>query len=91
MKFSYPAVFKQREDGGYRVHFPDLEMCTAEGNDFEDALECAREAESIWIQVELEDEMCLPAVSFAEDYELDEGEFFQSVTVNVKLVDGYDE
>ena len=38
MTFVYPAVFTpNREKGGLDVSFPDLEMCTAYGRDFEEA------------------------------------------------------
>ena len=45
MKFSYPCIAGQKEDGSFRVYFPDLEMCEATGRDLEEALENAKEAE----------------------------------------------
>ena len=32
MKFIYPAVIGQKEDGGYRAHFPDLAQCVVEAD-----------------------------------------------------------
>ena len=39
MKFIYPAVFRQTENGGYKAWFPDLECCEASGETLEDAIE----------------------------------------------------
>ena len=44
MKFIYPAVFRQTENGGYKAWFPDLECCEASGETLEDAIENANEA-----------------------------------------------
>ena len=49
MKFAYPAIFILDENGRYKVVFPDLEGCAAEGDNFEEALERAKEAEEAWI------------------------------------------
>ena len=53
MKFIYPAVFRQTENGGYKAWFPDLECCEASGETLEDAIENANEAARTWITVEL--------------------------------------
>ncbi len=90
MKFAYPAVFKQENDGKYKVVFPDLEGCAAEGDTLEEAIEKAKEAESAWIQVELEDSWELPGITHRDDMELPEGSFMREVAVRIKLVDDYD-
>ena len=69
MTFVYPAVFTPKKDGkGYDVVFPDLECCTAEGPDLEDAVENARDAAMNWITLELEEEGELPPRSFPEPF-----------------------
>ncbi len=90
MKFAYPAVFTQKQNGGYTVVFPDLEGCAAEGDTLEEAIEKAKEAEEAWIQVELEDTWELPGISHRDDMELPEGSFMREVAVRIKLVDDYD-
>ena len=90
MKFAYPAVFKADENGRYCVTFPDLEGCTVEGADLEEAIERAKEAEEAWIRVELEESWELPGISHEEDIELSEGAFVRDVAVRIKLVDDYD-
>ena len=75
MKFIYPAVFRKKEDGGFRAFFPDLECCEAAGDTLDDAIDNANEACRNWITVELEEEEpLLPYVSEIEDIETEEGD-----------------
>lgn len=90
MKFAYPAIFTVDENGRYHVIFPDLEGCTAEGADLEEAIEKAKEAEEAWIRVELEESWELPGISHEADLELPQGAFVRDVAVRIKLVDDYD-
>lgn len=92
MKFTYPAIFKKTEDGRYRGYFPDLAMCEAEGDDLEDAIRDAIEAEGDWIRLELEEEdPVFPAISNPEDLVLEEGEFVRNIGVNIRFYEGWDE
>lgn len=91
MQFIYPAVFRQREDGGYSGYFPDLEQCFAEGSTLNEALNSAIEEARTWIQVELEDTFELPAVSHPDTLDLKEGEFIRNIAVTIRLYDGFDE
>ena len=91
MKFTYPAVFK-KTDKGIEVRFPDLYMCTAFGKDYEHALEDAKDSERAWLELELQEEnMDIPFVSDIKDIVLSEGETAQMVSVNIRLMEGYDE
>lgn len=90
MKFAYPAIFTQEQNGRYTVVFPDLEGCRAKADTLEEAVEKAKEAESAWIQVELEDSWELPGITHRDDLELPEGSFMREVAVRIKLVDDYD-
>ncbi len=92
MKFVYPAIFAEREDGSFHVRFPDLEMCEAVGRDEEEALERAKEAERGWIELELsEAELELPSMSAESEIELKPNEKLRNVSVNIRLMEGYDE
>lgn len=91
MKFYYPAVFKKVNDNLYKVHFPDLEQCFAEGRTFDEALEKAKEAELNWISIELEENLDLPSKSELCDIVHDEGDIVQNVSVSLRLMEGYDE
>ena len=45
MTFTYPAVITpHKDDDGFHIVFPDLELCEGDGPDLEDALDDAREA-----------------------------------------------
>ena len=92
MKFTYPAVFRKTEDGRYKGFFPDLAMCEAEGNDLDDAIRSAIEAEADWIRLELEEEEPeFPPVSDVHMIELAEGEFVRNIGVNIRFYEGWDE
>ena len=44
MTITYPAVFRQKEDGSYDGYFPDLTGCRFEGKTLDDARNDAIEA-----------------------------------------------
>ncbi|MDO5135575.1 MAG: type II toxin-antitoxin system HicB family antitoxin [Eubacteriales bacterium] len=92
MKFIYPAVFRQREDGKFTAFFPDLECCTATGDTLEDAVERANEAANDWISLELsEEDPQLPPVSEPSDLSLSEGDIVRNIAVNIRFYEGWDE
>ncbi len=92
MKFVYPGIIRENEDGSFYVRFPDLEMCEAVGSSLEEALERAKDAERSWIELELsEEDPELPAKSGAYELELAENERLQDISVNIRLMEGYDE
>ena len=43
MRFIYPAVFCQTDDGSYHGYFPDMEQCFARGDKLDDILKSAIE------------------------------------------------
>ena len=54
MTFTYPAVITpHKDDDGFHIVFPDLELCEGDGPDLEDALDDAREAAYNWLMLEL--------------------------------------
>ncbi len=73
MTITYPAVFRQKEDGSYDGYFPDLTGCRFEGKTLDDARNDAIEAEHSWIELEI-DEMedgafpDLPFVTFPSSF-----------------------
>lgn len=92
MRFIYPAVFHQTEDGKYKAHFPDLECCYAEGDTLEEAVDNANEAASNWISAELmEEDWDLPSISDESDLSLEEGDVIRNIAVTIRLTDGWDE
>ena len=92
MKFTYPAIFRKKEDGSFTVQFPDLFQCQAAGKDYEEAMANAKDAERDWIELELqEEEINIPFVSQVEDLTVEEGDIVQLLSVNIRLMEGWDE
>lgn len=92
MKFIYPAVFHKTESGKYTAYFPNLECCTATGDDLDDAIENANAAAYDWISAELlEEEPNLPSVSDENDLVLEEGDIVRNISVNIRFYEGWDE
>lgn len=92
MKFFYPAIITHLEDGSYTAEFPDLEMCTAKGDDLEDCLENAISAAHDWIQVELEeDDPQLPPSSDKDDLSLKENQMAREILINYRMTEGWEE
>lgn len=55
MKYAYPAVFEEAEEGGYLVNFPDIKGCFTDGDDMPDALYMAKDCLEMML-VHYEDE-----------------------------------
>ena len=84
---AYPAVITpHKDDDGFHIVFPDLELCEGDGPDLEDALDDAREAAYNWLMVELEEGGEFPAQSHEEDIEVPEGGFVRRIIVRIKLL-----
>ena len=85
MKFIYPAVIGQKEDGGYRAHFPDLAQCVVEADSLEEVIEN-------WISAELEEEGAeLPPRSEASEIALKEGQILRNISTTIKFFEGWEE
>lgn len=92
MKFCYPAVFKEKEDGSFSVRFPDLSGCEASGACYEEALQDAKEALLSWLSVELLEDMNQPPfVSELSDLPVGENEKVQLIAANIRFMEGWDE
>ena len=80
MTITYPAVFRQKEDGSYDGYFPDLTGCRFEGKTLDDARNDAIEAGAF---------PDLPFVSHHEDIATGDHEFVQDISVIIHLGVGY--
>jgi len=43
-KYTYPAVFEKEQDGGFSIHFPDIEGCYTQSDDIAEGIENASDA-----------------------------------------------
>jgi len=94
MKFYYPAVITENENGTYHADFPDLALCEADGDSMDEVLEKSIEAMYTWIDSELhEDDPKLPAATDRADLEegLKAGQCVRQILVNYKMMEGWEE
>lgn len=63
MKHLYPAIFTKEEEGGYSVHFPDLQGCYSQGDDVNDAYEMSQDALALWLAHAEDKGLDIPAPS----------------------------
>ena len=54
MNMVYAALFRQEEDGGYSISFPDVDGCFSEGDNLAHAIEMATEALGLHLSVSLD-------------------------------------
>jgi predicted RNase H-like HicB family nuclease len=93
MKFFYPVIVTKKETG-YYAEFPDLEMCTAEGETMDEVLDNAREAAYTWIDAELAEENPeLPASSDKADLQAaaEPGQDVREILITYRMMDGWEE
>lgn len=64
MKLYYPAIFLKEDDGRYSVSFPDVPEAITCGNDFENAVEMAKECLELCIKGRMEDNEEIPRAHF---------------------------
>ena len=63
MKYAYPAIVKQEDDGLYSVEFPDLDGCATSGSSLPDAIEMAEDALCLMLYDMEEEGEAIPAPS----------------------------
>lgn len=88
MKLYYLAVFLKEEDGRYSVSFPDIPEALTYGENFEDAIEMAKECLGLCLEGRKEDGEKIPKANF-ENIETGENEVvvgieFDSIEFNKK-------
>ena len=92
MKFYYPVILAEKEDGTWHGHFPDLAMCEVHAASLEDALDKAVEAAYAWIDLELlEEDPHLPPATDWADIPLKENEQVREILVNYRFSEGWEE
>lgn len=78
MKYLYPAIFTQEEDGRYSVTFPDLKGCITEGDSWQEAYTMAFEAIGLYLQ-NADGSFTHPAISNPKDIKLSSNQFIMPV------------
>jgi predicted RNase H-like HicB family nuclease len=84
MKLIYPACFYRNEENeGFTVVFPDLRGCVTCGETLAEALFMAEDAASGWVLDEMEDGREIPDASEPEAVEPDEGGFVKLIALDM--------
>jgi predicted RNase H-like HicB family nuclease len=92
MRFIYPAVIEEKEDGSFHASFPDLTMCEADGSSMMEVLRNAVSAAHDWIDLELsEEDPVLPPATDKADLTLKENETVRDILVIYRMHEGWDE
>lgn len=78
-KYAYPAVFTPENDGGFSIHFPDLDGCYTCGDDMVDGLTMAEDVLALVLYGYEKDGREIPAPSKESNISLSEGEFINFV------------
>lgn len=71
MKYAYPAIFRQEEDGLYSVEFPDIDGCFTSGETLPEAIEMAEDALCLMLYDKEEEGDEIPAASNLKDVQTD--------------------
>ena len=84
MKFIYPAIFRQTEEGSYKGYFPDLEYCYGEGEFLEERiLENLDPDRDFALRILMDSDL--------EDLTLEEGDIVRNISMNIRFYEGWDE
>lgn len=52
MKYAYPAIMKQENDGIYSVEFPDIDGCVTSGSSLPETIEMAEDALKLRLNIQ---------------------------------------
>lgn len=79
MKYVYPAVFTKEDDGGYSIHFNDLENCFTCADSLEEGIEMAEDALALVLYGYERDNKKIPSASKPSDIVLQENQFINYI------------
>jgi predicted RNase H-like HicB family nuclease len=84
MKYAYPAIFTEENDGGYSVLFPDFDGsgygCFTQGNDINDTMDMAEDALCLVLYNIEKADKTAPKASNIKDVAAGEKEFVSLIT-----------
>ena len=78
-KYAYPAIFTPENDGGFSIHFPDLEGCYTCGDNIADGLTMAEDALALVLYGYEKDGRDIPLPSKGTKITTSKGEFINFV------------
>lgn len=81
MKLHYPAIFLKEDDGRYTVLFPNIPKAVTCGQNYENAVEMAKECLELCIKGRVEDHEEIPKARF-ENIETRKNEMIVEIEIN---------
>ena len=78
-KYVFPAVFTQEKEGGYSIHFPDIEGCITQSENLQDGLTMANDALCLMLYHIEEKQEPIPTPSDPLSLKIDENSFVSLV------------
>ena len=84
-QYTYPAVFTKEKDGGYSIHFPDIDGCYSQGSDINDGMFMANDALALMLYDKEECGEEIPEPSRIEDVSKGNEEFVTYVSCNTDV------
>lgn len=86
MKYVYPVVFEQADEGGYIAKVPDIKGCITEGDDVSEAIYMVEDAMEMML-AEMEDENAeIPKASEISEIDVEKYRFYSGSKMFVSLV-----
>ena len=74
--YIYPAIFTPEKEGGYYIHFPDIDNCFTCGDDIDDGILMAEDALALMVYTNYEETgTAAPARTDLKDIKLAKDEF----------------
>ena len=84
--YVYPAIFTPEPEGGYFIHFPDIENCFTSGKDIKDGIMMAEEALALMVYTDYEETgMPAPVSTPIKKLKLKKDEFATYVTCDTTI------
>ena len=88
MFITYPAIFyKNKDNDGYTVVFPDLEYGATEGRNETEAVQMAQDYIGSWLYEDYLENNTLPKLSSLEDITVEDDEFSDMSHSFVKVIE----
>lgn len=81
-KYIFPAIFTQEKDGGYSIHFPDIESCYSQGDDLQDAYDMAADVLCLKLYDMEEAKKPIPKASNPKDISVDQDSFIALIAAD---------
>ena len=74
--YAYPAIFTPEKEGGFYIHFPDIDNCFTCGNTIEEGLMMAKDALALMVYTNYEEtDMPVPSSTPRHELKLKKNEF----------------